>query len=385
DAQARNDRVLAKVLATACDSDGASNGLTAPNPRAQAALLRTALAKAAIPAADIGFVEMHATGTPLGDPIEFDAIAEAYRDGPRCFLGSVKANIGHLEAAAGIASFIKAVECVRRGQIPPQPNVRKLNPHIGLAGTRFAIPDRMLDWPGPRVAGISSFGFGGTNAHALIAEPPPVRPATGSGLMILPLSARSPSALADLTDRYWTLLSDPEMTEQRAWTIAAATARCRDAQPVRLAVVGRTVAELIAGLNVATKGTVAGIAVEPARRWVAGESPDWTAYYPGPRPHADLPTYPWQRKRLWFEPNAGRAPEKLLDFLVAGIAELLELDDPAEVDVHQPAREIDLESMAFVELKTRVENEFGVSVPLADLMDGASLVAIADHIARTTP
>jgi acyl transferase domain-containing protein len=383
DAQARNDPILARVLATACDSDGASNGLTAPNPRAQTALLRTALAKAGVPASDIGYVEMHATGTPLGDPIEFDAIAEAYRDGPRCFLGSVKANIGHLEAAAGIASFIKAVECVRRGQIPPQPHVRRLNPHIGLTGTRFAIPDRQVDWPGPRVAGVSSFGFGGTNAHALIAEPPPSPPTTGGGLMILPLSARSASALAELTDAYWTLLAEPDMTEQRAWAIAAATARGRNAHPVRLAVVGRTVAELVAGLGVAAKGTVAGIAVEPALRWVAGESPDWSDFYPGPRPSAELPTYPWQRKRLWFEPPTGRAPQKLLDFLVAGIAELLELDDPADVDVHQPARDIDLESMAFVELKTRVEKEFGVSVPLADLMDGASLVAIADHIAGT--
>src|SRR5262249_14281686 len=177
-ALAEGDAVLALVRGSAVNQDGRSNGLTAPNGPAQEAVIRAALRAAGVAPAQIGYVEAHGTGTPLGDPIEFGALAAVLMpdrapDQP-CLLGSVKTNIGHLEAAAGIAGLIKAVLALRHEEIPPHLHLRTINPHIALEGTAFAIPTETRPWPAggaPRFAGVSSFGFGGTNAHVVLEEP----------------------------------------------------------------------------------------------------------------------------------------------------------------------------------------------------------------------
>ncbi|MBF0235419.1 MAG: acyltransferase domain-containing protein, partial [Desulfamplus sp.] len=182
DAQRDNDNILAIIRGSAVNQDGKSNGLTAPNAYAQQQVIANALSVAGVKPSEVSYIETHGTGTSLGDPIEVKSIQSIVgKDRPSdriCALGAVKANIGHLEAAAGIAGVIKTVLSMSKGEIPPHPGMQKLNPLIKLEGTPFIIPTDAHPWPdGPRIAGISSFGFGGTNAHVIIEAPPEVKSA----------------------------------------------------------------------------------------------------------------------------------------------------------------------------------------------------------------
>ncbi|MFB9905678.1 SDR family NAD(P)-dependent oxidoreductase [Allokutzneria oryzae] len=207
DAEAAGDPVLAVVRGSAVNSDGRSSGLTAPNVTAQKALLRQALSNARAEPGDIGYVETHGTGTPLGDPIEVEALADVLgaprTDGSRCVLGAVKTNIGHLEAAAGVAGVIKAVLAMRRELIPANLHMRTLNPRIDLTGTALTIPTEPVPWTTGKLAGVSSFGISGTNAHVILAEAPnqPAAPVT-DGPVLLPISARTEPALRALAAAY---------------------------------------------------------------------------------------------------------------------------------------------------------------------------------------
>jgi acyl transferase domain-containing protein/acyl carrier protein len=209
DAIADGDQVLAIVRGSAVNQDGLSNGLTAPNGRAQEAVIRAALARAGVSPHEISCIEAHGTGTPLGDPIEVEALGAVLMQGRPadrpCALGSVKTNIGHLEAAAGIAGLIKTVLALGRREIPPHLHLREVNPKLRLAGTTFVIPQGPQPWrsQGPRHAGVSGFGFGGTNVHVVLEEPPARGfDASVRGPELLVLSAQSESALRALAARY---------------------------------------------------------------------------------------------------------------------------------------------------------------------------------------
>ncbi|HEX7843260.1 MAG TPA: SDR family NAD(P)-dependent oxidoreductase [Kofleriaceae bacterium] len=257
DALADGDQVLAIVRGSAVNQDGLSNGLTAPNGLAQEAVIRAALARAGISPQDVSYVEAHGTGTPLGDPIEVGALGavlmpERPRDRP-CALASVKTNIGHLEAAAGIAGLIKTVLALVHREIPPHLHLHTINPKIHLEGTSFVIPRALLPWPspqGPRRAGVSAFGFGGTNVHVILEEAPQAAPraaeAIERGPEILVLSAQSDAALRALAGRYAQRL---ETLAARELGDACATAR-RGRYPFihRLAVIGDSGAQLRARL-----------------------------------------------------------------------------------------------------------------------------------------
>ncbi|WP_393916343.1 SDR family NAD(P)-dependent oxidoreductase [Halostreptopolyspora alba] len=180
DAQRAGDRVLGVIRGSAVNSDGSSSGLVAPNPGAQQDVVRAAGADAGVDPTDIGYVEAHGTGTSLGDPIEASALGAVLgRHRPAehpLLIGSVKSNLGHLEAAAGSAGLIKAILAVRDGSIPATPHFTEPSPHIDFAGERLEVVDRTRPWPdhagSPRIAGVSSFGFGGTNAHVIVEQPP---------------------------------------------------------------------------------------------------------------------------------------------------------------------------------------------------------------------
>lgn len=204
-AVAAGDRILGVIRGSAVNQDGRSSGLTAPNGKAQEALLRATLQDAGIGADAIGYIEAHGTGTRLGDPIELRAIEAVFGAGmpaaPPLYVGSVKTNIGHLEAAAGVASVIKVLGTLQRGEIFPHLHFRTPNPAIDWQDGRVRVPTAAVPWaPGgaARVAGVSSFGYSGTNAHLLIEEPPPVAPRadTVPDRCLLTLSARTPDALA---------------------------------------------------------------------------------------------------------------------------------------------------------------------------------------------
>jgi acyl transferase domain-containing protein/acyl carrier protein len=183
-ALADGDRIWCVIKGSAANNDGPSNGLTAPNPLAQQDVIRDAGKRAGVSPADIHFVETHGTGTSLGDPIEASALGAvlgaARPAGESLVIGSVKTNLGHLEGAAGIAGLIKTALCLHHGQVPPNLHFNDPNPHIDFDALRLRVPTAVEDWPQDRrLAGVSSFGWGGTNVHVVLggwAEPAPLPP-----------------------------------------------------------------------------------------------------------------------------------------------------------------------------------------------------------------
>ncbi|MET9588419.1 aminotransferase class III-fold pyridoxal phosphate-dependent enzyme [Streptomyces sp. NPDC006539] len=233
-AEADGDHVLGVIRGTAVNQDGRSNGLTAPNGPAQEAVIRAALADAGIGPERVGHVEAHGSGTPLGDPIEISALAATYGrskpDTTPCMVSSVKSNLGHTEAAAGMAGMIRLLLCLREGQVPATLHTRDLNPRLSLAGTRLVIAQQTQPWPAeqPRVGAVSSFGFGGTNAHIVVqqAAPAPRRAVTRQpGPLVLPLSAADDEPLRALAARYLPVLDaaagDPERIGDLCYSVAA--------------------------------------------------------------------------------------------------------------------------------------------------------------------
>ena len=264
DATADGDRVLGVIQGSAVNQDGRSNGMTAPNPLAQQAVIAEALAAAGAPVESIQYVEAHGTGTRLGDPIEVEALQSVLGANRStedvCFIGSAKANIGHLEAAAGIAGLVKAVLCLRHSAIPPQPAFGALNPLLKLDGTAFRVPTQVHPWPAASVAraAVSSFGFGGTNAHVVVdavvttheAPSSPTAPATQQR-HVLPISAHHPRSLQALALAYADRFEADDSIEIAALCRAAATKR--EHHRYRLAVVARTCNQLAARLRSAVQ------------------------------------------------------------------------------------------------------------------------------------
>ncbi|NXY96227.1 amino acid adenylation domain-containing protein, partial [Streptomyces sp. BR123] len=342
---ADGDPVLAVLRATAVNHGGRAAALTAPNPRAQAALVRTALDRAGLQAGDLGFLEAHGTGTPLGDPIEIDAVREVLdggAEGPvtraagpldRLWVGSAKANIGHLEGASGLAGLIKAVQVLRNELIPGTPNFTELNPHIDLAGTPLTVADRPVRWPrvdgSPRRAAVSAFGFGGSNAHAVLEEAPALAGAGAAGgngaPLAVPLSAATARSLArlagDLADR---IGREPSDLRQIAWTLQSG----RRALAERMLVVARDTGELAGAARAfaageahpatATAGrtdALAALADDRARtallEWLAGGTADWAELWTGGQPPRRIPLvpYPFEREPYWLPGEPAARPE----------------------------------------------------------------------------
>ncbi|MGC7096117.1 beta-ketoacyl synthase N-terminal-like domain-containing protein [Amycolatopsis lurida] len=211
DALEDGDVIHAIVRGSAMNNDGAAKvGYTAPGTRGQTQVITDAVSAAGVDVDTIGYVETHGAATPLGDPIEMTALADAFHAlgaerGRPCAIGSLKSNIGHLDSAAGVAGFIKSVLMVKHGKVPPSLHFRAPNPNIDFASMPFYVNRELSDWPvsdGPRRAGMSSFGIGGTNAHIVVEQPPPPRRrAPGEGERPILLSARTPAALERATDR----------------------------------------------------------------------------------------------------------------------------------------------------------------------------------------
>ncbi|MFA1547962.1 beta-ketoacyl synthase N-terminal-like domain-containing protein [Actinomadura chokoriensis] len=246
DALAAGDTVHAVVKGSAVNNDGSLKPTyTAPSAAGQADVVAAALANAGVGAETIGYVEAHGTGTPLGDPIEVQALTQAFArcggGASRCALGSVKSNFGHLDAAAGIAGLLKVVLSLRHEELPPTLHFSQPNPEIDFASGPFHVQGALRPWAqsdGPRRAGVSAFGFGGTNAHVVLEEAP--RPAAGDtadphrGSRLLVLSARTEQALESATDRLAAhLRAQPQDLADVAFTLA----RGRRPFPWRRAVV----------------------------------------------------------------------------------------------------------------------------------------------------
>ncbi len=223
DALLDGDHVRAVIRGTAVNHDGKTTVLTAPNGLAQEALLHAALNNAMLAPSDVSYIETHGTGTSLGDPIEIEAVSAVYGQpglgAPACILGAVKTNLGHLEAAAGLAGLIKTVLCLEHGEIPKNLHFHQLNPEISLNGTRLKIPTENTPWgrsDKPRVAGVSSFGLGGTNGHIIVEEAPLLPTASAGHSRTIPLPA-----YAWKRERFWL----PEVPAAKAISQEATNAR----------------------------------------------------------------------------------------------------------------------------------------------------------------
>lgn len=218
DAVASGDPILALIRGSAVNQDGRSSGLTVPNRAAQEAVITDALARGRVRPQEVGYIEAHGTGTELGDPIEARALANILGPGRKTenplVVGSVKTNLGHLESASGIAGLIKAVLTLQHEEIPPILHFQKMNPHIDWGGMPVEIPVQPRPWPRGekrRVAGVSAFGFSGTNAHVVLEEAPLETSSSREferPRHILALSARSETALGSLGESYAELLRD---------------------------------------------------------------------------------------------------------------------------------------------------------------------------------
>lgn len=386
-AERDGDPIVGVLIGSAENHGGRAGSLTAPNARAQTDVILRAMA--GIDPATIGCVEAHGTGTALGDPIEVNALKAAFakaaepfgnRRAPgSCGLGSVKTNIGHLEAAAGIAGLIKLLLALRAAEMPPTLDCPRLNPYLELAGSPFAVVDGRRPWPTgngqPRRAAVSSFGFGGVNAHVVVEEyrrpversPQRARP---GGVPVV-LSARTPGQLAALARRLADAVAGPSDTplESIAWTLQAG----RESMEERLAFPANSKAEMAAALRAfaagdedrVLRGRVRLASGFPATRaegegrpavdelyaagdpspllthWIEGGAVDWTRLWDGTPPsRAVLPTYPFAGRAHWIEPQA-IASATVVPLRASGEAAALRLLDriiEGDVDIDEAAR-----------------------------------------------
>lgn len=328
DAQADGDNILAVIRGSAVNQDGRSNGMTAPNGEAQRKVILAALDNAAMKPEEVSFIEAHGTGTPLGDPIEMDALSRTY--GPHktvanpLVVSSVKANIGHLEASAGVAGIIKTVLILQHGQVPPQALFQNPNPHIDWNDWPVLVPKQTVTLPKKETSlagAVSAFGFGGTNAHVILTNYA-AEVATVSAqrpVHLLTLSAKSETTLPKLAEVYADYLT--ANTSQDLGSICHTAQTGRSVFPHRLTITGRTHVELAESLKLVTRGesnpfisrhTVAGRASNRVTFIFTGQGSQYLNM--GRDLYESEPTFraTLQQCDEWLQANAGLSVVKLM-------------------------------------------------------------------------
>jgi acyl transferase domain-containing protein/acyl carrier protein len=420
DAIASGDPVRAVILGTAVTNDGSAKvGFTAPSVGRQAAAIVEAWSMAGLDPTAAQYLEMHGTGTSLGDQIEVAAVRAAFGDaadesGARCGIGSVKSNIGHLDAAAGVAGLIKVVQMLEHQVMVPTVNVTRTHPGLGLDSGRLRLVTGAARWEppadGPRLAGVTGAGIGGSNVHVVLAEAPPVRTApapvrpapAGDGIELLPLSARTETQLAIIARKLATELRGPAAP---ALADVAHTLRTgRTALPVRdyvLAATSGAAAEALAALAEGRAVPAAGDEALHAlgERWRRGADVSWPPAAPGAR-RVHLPTYPFAGSSYgaltltavpafatgpagpagptgFTGPTGAAAPVSdatITDLLSASLG----LTGPADLGRSYFAAGGD--SLTAVHLIGRLRDDFGVDVPVELLFEEITLAELAGRI-----
>lgn len=364
-ALADGDHIHGVLRSSAVNHGGQAQSLTAPNARAQAELLVEAIGAAGVDPETIGYIEVHGTGTALGDPIEVNGLKKAFaemaalrgRPSPSkafCGLGSIKTHIGHLETAAGVVGLIHTLLALRHRRLPALHDFRELNPHIDLAGSPFFIVDQARDWSephdsqgrvAPRRAGVSSFGFGGVNAHCVVEEAQAASSRPTEGPVLVPLSARTPEQLQTVTRRLLDYLATAAGREASLADISYTLQVGRENHEHRLAIVCENPAELVEKLAAvladarempgiwrgvaAGRAALAGFGGDAEDRdylralvakgklarlaafWVGGVAIAWEDLYASDERHrVPLPGYPFERRRHWFGGDGAQPPIK---------------------------------------------------------------------------
>jgi acyl transferase domain-containing protein len=431
DAEADNDEIWGVIKGSFVNSAGHRSGFTVPNPTAQADLITEAIRRAGMTPQSIGYIEAHGTGTKLGDPLETAALnaaltprADGTENGTagrsRCAIGSVKANIGHLEGAAGIAGLTKLLLQLRHRQIAPCVHLDKVNPMIDTESGRFYFPTELTEWisePGtPRRGGVSAFGGGGAGVHVIVEQYPDERRRSGATTDadgeedVFLLSARTRPQLRIIAEQAAELLARPDAPGLRALTYMAALRRKE--MPVRLAVLARSTEEVLAGLRsylhgddvprvchgtavphhddggnskpVVAETREYGELAHLARLWIQGSVVDWRPLWPGPRPFpVTLPRYPFAKKRYWIPlaHDPGPAPSPSVT-VASGAAP----SDRAPTEEPAPSRlaiERELRSLATRFLRVP-EEEIDVDMDLVTLgFDSISLIQLVGDLQDT--
>ncbi len=334
-AQARRDgdRVLGVIRGSAINQDGRSNGLTAPNGPSQRAVVQRALAVAGLDSSQVGYIECHGSGTPLGDPIEVNSLLEIFGDRPAetpLALGAVKTNVGHLEGAAGICGLLKALLVVQHREVPPSLHLQQLNPHISVGDRPVSIPTSPTPWFGhrPAVAGVSAFGFVGTNAHVIVEAPPAAdvtRPPDAAHVFVL--SAPTAGQLVQSAQAVLDILRAQPGIDLA--DLCLTTAAVRSQMAVRTAIPVQSREALEDGLRqlVANGAQSAPLPTgEPdvdalVARYLAGEAVDWRSFHQncGGR-YITLPPFPFRRTRFWYDPRPKGGVHPLLSRRLPGTA-----------------------------------------------------------------
>lgn len=397
------NRIVALLRGSAVNQDGRSASLTAPSGVAQRKVIAAALADAGLTPADVDYVEAHGTGTPLGDAIELNALADSYgadRAAP-LLIGSVKVNIGHLEAGAGLAGVIKTALALQQAVVPGHPRLSAPTPHLDWASAGLSAPTVATRWPASgraRRAGVSSFGFSGTNAHVILEaapELPPRAAAVGAdaiGTVVLPVSARSSAALAQLcaTLADW-LEAEPRDLRDVAYTLAVG----RNAFGHRRAVIADDAATLARALRGEPAPAPDERLAELARRWEAGEAVDWSRLFrDGTARLIALPGHPFHPQRYWPDTAmpAGSAEHVRVEAplpvtrpawlaLVSELARTV-LGQPsgAALAPHLPLVEQGFTSLLGLELRRALQTRTARSLPAGLLYDYPTLERIAGHL-----
>ncbi len=401
-ALADGDRVYCVLRGSALNHDGGDSALTVPDAAAQRALLAEAHRAAGVEPGDVGYVELHGTGTRAGDPVEAAALGAVFGSASRATplpVGSVKTNIGHLEGAAGIAGLLKAALAVHHGELPASLHFTSAHPDIPLEDWNLRVPTARESWTGsgPRVAGVSSFGMGGANCHVVLGQAPVVVPAsTPSREVVWPISARTPAALHAQVAALLSYVADPA-------DVAHTLALGRTHFPSRCAVVGTTREELLRALESLSamadpSGTVLGgdgAAALAADRFVKGLAVDWSAVNPEGRRIA-LPTYRFQRRLLGPEDAAESEPDRSLPAASASVseefstllnlvrqetAEVLELDSAESVPANETFSALGADSMMVMELTDRLQDALSRPLPSSLVFDHPTPGQVARYLA----
>ncbi len=441
DAIAEGDRILAVIKATAINHGGRTSGYTVPNPNAQADLILEALRKSAIDPATVSYIEAHGTGTLLGDPIEVAALSRAFREYTParqfCAIGSVKSNIGHLEAAAGIAGLTKVLLQLKHRQQVPSLHAAEPNPNIDFASSPFFVQQTLHEWqpapgaPTPRRAGISSFGAGGANAHLLIEEyPEPEAPRAAHRVpppYLCVLSAKNEDRLRASAQRLlawieahpgldmgavaYTLQIGREPFEERLALLATDQADC--IAQLRRFLEG----ELPAGAHRGSLKSGQGAAslllegregqefvrialadkrlAKLAQLWAHGVELDWRLLYGDALPRCvELPTYPFEARRCWLGMGESLAPqppslpaavrvkptitsmkEKLREIVAAAL-----LTEVGDIQIDSEFSEYGIDSILTVDIITRINAAFGVELKPSHIYSYPSVSRLAGYL-----
>lgn len=398
------DNIHAVIRAAAVNHGGRTHGYTVPSPRAQADVIRLALAQAGLSANQVSYIEAHGTGTELGDPIEVSGLSQAFAaDGVEpghCALGSVKASIGHLEAAAGIAGVTKVILQFRHGQLVPSLNADTLNPNLALETTPFRLQRTLADWRpaegAPRIAGVSSFGAGGANAHVILQEHREYRDLpVGGQVELIPLSARDETRLRAYAEALLAHVeARPDMSGADLANLAYTLQTGREAMSVRLGLAAQSPAALAACLRAflddlpgadgvyrsqglpKDEQVVGDDAEHLLQRWVDGAAVDWAQLHaarPGPQPfRVSAPTYPFARETYWLP---GRDP-------VTPTSSQAEATSASQ----RPEKTVDSDLLSYL---ARWEHEAALTEARIDehrcvlIVAGAPQATAAEHLART--